>query len=243
MIKTRLNKEGERDNKENIARSTILQTYPHSQNEVELAYKISQTLPAGDLRMIVILNKLHDMYSQQLADYKKSLNKLQDFHALQPRVKRLQSQLISYVNYDYIYSEVEKELQTIEPAYHAQKKLIEDTSYSLLQQIHPELKTLWVIRHHIDLLNEKHSEKQSEIYISKLINALPMQLEKIHFTDVVRKAITNNKDLLPPKERRQQSFISYWFKKAALLSNSIELTIDTNKTTNKSQYTYSLLKV
>ena len=121
MIKTRLNKEGERYNKENIARSTILQTYPHSQNEVELAYKISQTLPAGDLRMIVILNKLHDMYSQQLADYKKSLNKLQDYHALQPRVKKLQSQLISYVNYDYIYSEVEKELQTIEPAYHAQK--------------------------------------------------------------------------------------------------------------------------
>ena len=70
-----------------------------------------------------------------------------------------------------------------------------------------------------------------------------MQLEKIHFTDIVRKAITNNKDLLPPKERRQQSFISYWFIKAALLSNSIALTIETDEKTKQSQYSYSLLKV
>ena len=216
-------------------RAVTAQVLPtqRSEHANQLAFTLLHTLAHDDKRMISIQSTLHQIYLKQFQLYKKATKKLLEFHSISMQYIESHQLVHRMITQDYYYETCQSKLEQLETMYLPMKALIEDTSYSLLQNLHPSLPTFWTCRHYMDLL----SQAQQKHYAHELIRALPEKaIDFLSFNKIVHSVISQNSATLSTKEKHYQDTISYWFKHAALRSDVISLapthqgTLSTNTT-------------
>ena len=202
----------------------------------QLAFTLLHTLPHNDKRMISIQSTLHQIYLKQFQLYRKATKKLLEFHSISMQHTESSQLARRMITQDYYYETCQSKLEQLEKMYLPMKALIEDTSYSLLQNLHPILPTFWTCRHYMDLL----SQAQQKHYAQELIRALPEKaIDFSSFKKIIHSVVSQNSATLSTKEKHYQDTISYWLNRAASLCDVITRNTTTEGTSKTCMFQYT----